>query len=52
VVLHGHQHAALGDFSTAFLVVTAISLFASPVCARLPKDAGAAMSGHQARAED
>lgn len=51
VVLAGHQHATLSDFSAAFLVVTAISLFASPVCARLPKNAGAAMSGHRTSAE-
>ncbi|MDR3436849.1 MFS transporter [Telmatospirillum sp.] len=49
VVLQGHQHAALSDFSAAFLTITAISLFASPVCARLPKDAGAAVSGHKAK---
>jgi len=47
VVMQGHQHAALSDFSVAFLVITAISLFASPVCARLPKNAGAAMSGQR-----
>jgi hypothetical protein len=47
VVVQGHQQAMLSDFSVAFLVVTAISLFASPVCASLPVNAGAAMSGHQ-----
>lgn len=47
VLLSGRQHATLADFTTAFLVVTAISLLASPVCAQLPKDAGAAMSGHK-----
>ena len=47
VVAHGRQHAMLGDFSTAFLVVTAISLMASPLCSRLPKNAGAAMTGHR-----
>jgi hypothetical protein len=31
----------------AFLTVTAISFLASPVCARLPRDAGAAMSSHR-----
>ena len=32
------------DFSVAFLVVTFISILASPVCARLPVDAG---HGHE-----
>ena len=41
---HGSPH--LGDFSVAFLGVTAISFLASPVCARFPIDAGAAMTGH------
>jgi len=42
----GHSVPRLTDFSVAFLVVTAISLLASPVCAILPRDAGAAMTGH------
>jgi EmrB/QacA subfamily drug resistance transporter len=46
---HGRVHAMLGDFSIAFLVVTAISLFASPICARLPVNAGAEMTGHRSR---
>ena len=41
-----HGIPRLGDFSVAFLGVTAISFFAAPVCARLPMGAGAAMSGH------
>jgi EmrB/QacA subfamily drug resistance transporter len=52
VAIFGHQHALLGDFSTAFLVVTAISLLASPICARLPKDAGAVMSGHRVSSQE
>ncbi|QWT21226.1 MFS transporter [Bacillus sp. NP157] len=49
VVWHGREHAALPDFSLAFLVVTFISLIAAPVCALLPKNAGAEMSGHRGR---
>lgn len=49
VVWGGREHAALPDFSVAFLVVTFISLLAAPVCALLPKNAGAEMSGHRAR---
>ena len=45
VVWHGREHAAMPDFSVAFLVVTFISLIAAPVCALLPKNAGAEMSG-------
>lgn len=47
----GHPSPRLGDFTIAFLGVTAISLFASPVCARLPRDAGSAMTGPRERAE-
>jgi hypothetical protein len=36
----------LGDYSVAFLAVAAISLLASPACAKLPKDAGDELSGH------
>jgi EmrB/QacA subfamily drug resistance transporter len=46
VARHGTPH--LSDFSVAFVGVTIISLMASPVCARLPRNAGAAMSGHSA----
>jgi hypothetical protein len=42
----GHGAPRLSDFSVAFLGVTLISFMSSPVCARLPRDAGAAMSGH------
>ena len=47
MALSGHPTPHLADFSVAFLVVTAISLVAAPVCARLPRNAGAAMSGHR-----
>jgi MFS family permease len=46
---HGGPH--LADFSVAFLAVTAISLMASPVLARLPANAGALMSGHVEKPE-
>ncbi|KJV32543.1 MFS transporter [Luteibacter yeojuensis] len=49
VVWHGRDSAAMPDFSVAFLVVTFISLIAAPVCALLPRNAGAEMSGHRAR---
>jgi len=48
IALAGHAGPGLGDFSAAFLAVTAVSFLAAPVCARLPRDAGAAMSGHHA----
>jgi hypothetical protein len=44
--LTGHASPQLSDFSAAFLVVTAVSFMASPVSARLPRNAGFAMSGH------
>jgi hypothetical protein len=43
----GHSAPRLSDFAVAFLGVTCLSFLASPVCARLPRDAGAAMSGHR-----
>ncbi|NII06971.1 MFS transporter [Luteibacter anthropi] len=49
VVWHGRDHAELGDFSVAFIVVTVLSLIAAPICAMLPRNAGAEMSGHRAR---
>ncbi|WP_243649268.1 MFS transporter [Luteibacter rhizovicinus] len=49
VTFSGHTQAQIGDFSVAFLVVTIVSLFAAPICALLPRNAGAEMSGHRAR---
>jgi EmrB/QacA subfamily drug resistance transporter len=46
MALAGHSSPRLSDFSVAFLGVTLLSLMASPVCARLPRSAGSAMSGH------
>ena len=45
--LAGHVHATAGDFSAAFLIVTAISLLAAPVCMGYPRNAGADMSCHR-----
>ena len=45
--LAGRLYASVGDFSAAFLVVTAISLLAAPVCLGYPRNAGAEMSGHR-----
>jgi len=47
----GHPAPRLSDFTVAFLGVTCLSILASPVCARLPRDAGAAMSGHRPEAD-
>jgi hypothetical protein len=49
VAFSGHQHAQLSDFSTAFLVVTAVSIFASPVSLLFPKNAGDDMRGRAAK---
>jgi EmrB/QacA subfamily drug resistance transporter len=51
-LIAGHSHATAGDFSAAFLVVTAISLIAAPVCLGYRRDAGAQMSGHGGEAKD
>jgi MFS family permease len=47
-----HLHATVGDFSMAFLVVTAISLLAAPVCLGYPRYAGAVMSGHRRQRDE
>ena len=47
-----HLHPTIGDFSAAFLAVTAISLLAAPVCLGFPRNAGAVMSGHRRKTED
>jgi EmrB/QacA subfamily drug resistance transporter len=46
MAIAGHSTPHLADFSVAFLGVTLVSFMSSPVCARLPRNAGAAMSGH------
>jgi EmrB/QacA subfamily drug resistance transporter len=45
VAWSGHDKAGLGDFSVAFLLVTTISLLASPVCLLFPRNAGHQMRG-------
>jgi EmrB/QacA subfamily drug resistance transporter len=45
--LGGRVDPVAGDFSAAFLVVTAISLMAAPICLAYPRDAGAEMSGRR-----
>jgi len=47
MALSGHAVPRLSDFSVAFVGVTLISVLSSPVCARMPRDAGAIMSGHK-----
>jgi hypothetical protein len=44
-----HEHAALNDFSAAFLVVTLISLMATIWNMRFSKTAGADMSGYKSK---
>jgi MFS family permease len=52
MVLSGHEAPWLSDFTVAFLGVTLISIMASPVCSRLPRNAGSVMSGHGAGSGD
>jgi MFS family permease len=52
MTIAGHPHASVGDFSTAFLIVTAISLLAAPVCLGYPRNAGSEMSGHRHKREE
>ena len=47
MALRGHGSPRLSDFSVAFIGVTLISVLAAPVCARLPRNAGSAMTGHE-----
>jgi EmrB/QacA subfamily drug resistance transporter len=46
MAISGHSAPRLPDFTVAFLGVSVFAFLSSPVCARLPRDAGAAMSGH------
>jgi EmrB/QacA subfamily drug resistance transporter len=50
--LAGRVHPGVGDFSSAFLIVTAISLIAAPICLGYPRDAGAEMSGRRREGEE
>lgn len=47
IILTGRPYVSVGDFSAAFLAVTAISLLAAPVCLAYPRNAGAEMSGRR-----
>jgi MFS family permease len=47
MVLRGHLHPALNDFSAGFLIVTAISLGATFWNVRFGRQAGAEISGHR-----
>ncbi len=46
--LRHHPHAEVSDFSLAFILVGLIAATAAPICARLPPNAGEALSGHHA----
>jgi EmrB/QacA subfamily drug resistance transporter len=50
VAWHGHAQPQLIDFSTAFLAVGAIALFAPVQSLGLRRDAGAELSGHHVQA--
>lgn len=47
--LAGHGHPELSDFRVAFLAAAAVALLSVPFVLRLPRDAGAAVSGHDPR---
>ncbi|WP_227320988.1 DHA2 family efflux MFS transporter permease subunit [Acidisoma silvae] len=47
--IFGHHEPDLLDFRVAFIVVSIASLFAGPLCAKLPPSAGEEMSGHHSR---
>jgi EmrB/QacA subfamily drug resistance transporter len=49
--LSGHAEPHLGDFSVAFLLISAIGLLASPAGLRLDPNAGEELSGHHEPAE-
>ncbi len=48
ILITGHEHPLLPDYSAAFIVVAVISLAAAPTCARLAPDAGNELSGRSA----
>jgi hypothetical protein len=49
MVLRGHAHPALGDFTVAFWAVAAISLTATIWNRRFSHEAGTEISGHTPR---
>ncbi|HTQ71414.1 MAG TPA: DHA2 family efflux MFS transporter permease subunit [Acidocella sp.] len=48
----GHAAPTLFDYEMAFLVVSAMALMASPLCARLQPDAGDTLTGHHPARKD
>ena len=44
----GREAPGVADFSAGFLVVAGVALLAAPMALRLPRDAGAELSGHRA----
>jgi MFS family permease len=48
--LHHHPTALKSDYALAFIIVSAVAMLAVPLCARLPANAGEALSGHHAQA--
>jgi EmrB/QacA subfamily drug resistance transporter len=49
VAWHHHATAQIADFHASFVVIGLISILAIPSAYRLPKDAGAELSGHRPR---
>ena len=46
--LQGHPKIVAADFWPAFIVVGLFSIASIPMTRRLPKDAGASLTGHKA----
>ena len=49
--LQGHGTAMKSDYAIAFIIVSTVAMLAAPLCARLPHNAGEALSGHRAATE-
>jgi hypothetical protein len=49
--LLGHAQLMLSDFSSAFLVISGVSIWASLICMKFSPDAGHDMSGYRLRME-
>jgi EmrB/QacA subfamily drug resistance transporter len=47
MAMSGRHAPAAADFAAAFLLVAAVSALAAPLCLRLPRGAGAEVSGHR-----
>ncbi|MBB5372503.1 MFS transporter [Acidocella aromatica] len=50
--LQGHKEAVQSDYAIAFVIVSAVAMLAAPLCARLPRNAGEALSGHHPATEE